>query len=118
MLIHELKTWPVYFHAVRTGLKTFEFRKNDRAYARGDLLHLREFCPCLHCMGAKTLSCIGCGGRGHAGDGPNKDGYTGKELFCRVTYITDSAPGLPPGFVIMAIKRISKKEYAKIKNQA
>lgn len=30
MKTHELKTWPKYFEAVRTGVKTFEIRKDDR----------------------------------------------------------------------------------------
>jgi hypothetical protein len=42
---HELKTWPTYFAAVRSGQKRFEIRKNDREFAVGDVLALREFDP-------------------------------------------------------------------------
>jgi len=45
MNIHELKTWPQYFQAIMEGAKTFEVRKNDRAFAVGDTLHLREWNP-------------------------------------------------------------------------
>lgn len=43
--IHELKTWPVFFTAVKEGRKTFEVRKNDRNFQVGDELLLREFIP-------------------------------------------------------------------------
>lgn len=39
---HVLKTDPEVFEAVRTGAKTFEIRFNDRSFAVGDTLHLRE----------------------------------------------------------------------------
>lgn len=47
-MIHELKTWPIYFTAVKEGRKTFEVRKNDRDYNVGDELLLREFSPKSH----------------------------------------------------------------------
>lgn len=42
---HELKTWPVPFDAVASGLKTWELRLNDRDYQVGDTLHLLRFDP-------------------------------------------------------------------------
>ncbi len=42
---HELKTWPKYFAAVRSGQKRFEIRRNDREFKVGDILVLREFDP-------------------------------------------------------------------------
>jgi hypothetical protein len=42
---HELKIWPQYFEPVAQGLKTFEVRKNDRAYQAGDTVVLREWNP-------------------------------------------------------------------------
>lgn len=45
MTRHELKTWPKYFAAVRSGGKRFEIRRNDREFAVGDILVLREFEP-------------------------------------------------------------------------
>ena len=43
--IHELKTWPMYFRLVETGVKLFDLRKDDRPYTTGDLLLLREYDP-------------------------------------------------------------------------
>lgn len=40
--LHELKTFPEFFEAVRTGLKTAELRSNDRGFMVGDVLRLVE----------------------------------------------------------------------------
>ena len=45
MAVHELKTWPEYFEAIRTGAKRFEIRRDDRGFAVGDELILRLFDP-------------------------------------------------------------------------
>lgn len=42
-MIHELKILPEYFNAVISGEKTFEIRKNDRPFKKGDLLALNEY---------------------------------------------------------------------------
>lgn len=42
---HELKCWPSYFAAIRSGSKSFEIRRNDREFAVGDTIVLREFSP-------------------------------------------------------------------------
>jgi hypothetical protein len=52
---HELKCWPEYFHAIRSGRKKFELRKDDRGFAIGDLLVLREFIPCVACAGTHRV---------------------------------------------------------------
>ncbi len=44
---HDLKTWPEFFVDVDSGQKDFEVRVNDRGYAVGDTLNLREFDPAL-----------------------------------------------------------------------
>ena len=43
MTIHELKIWPQYFDAIASGIKTFEVRKDDRGFAVGDTLVLKEW---------------------------------------------------------------------------
>jgi hypothetical protein len=43
--VHELKCWPVEFSAVRSGVKDFEIRRDDRGFARGDIVVLREYVP-------------------------------------------------------------------------
>lgn len=40
MQTHELKTIDRYFEAVERGEKTFEVRRNDRAFQTGDILKL------------------------------------------------------------------------------
>lgn len=80
--IHELKTWPDYFVHLLDGSKTFEYRRNDRGFKVGDVLHLREWEPLAWESGAPT------NGR-----------YTGRQLRCRVTYVLATSPE----FVIMAL---------------
>lgn len=43
MKIHELKLDTFYFDDVKSGLKTFEIRKNDRDFKVGDVLSLSRF---------------------------------------------------------------------------
>ena len=75
-MIHELKTWPEYFGHLVSGRKTFELRRNDRAYREGDTLHLREYEPV------------------------NRK-YTGREMWRVVTYML--ATDMSGDFVVMAL---------------
>lgn len=59
---HELKTWPEYLGPVVSGLKTFEYRIDDRGFAVGDTLLLREW-------------------------DPSGEEYTGRSVRVRITYI-------------------------------
>ena len=82
MMTHELKTWPEYFESILTGEKTFEIRKNDRDFKRGDILILREWSP-------------------------ETEQYTGRYIHRVVTYILDPKNALNVDFgehVIMSIK--------------
>ena len=45
MTVHDLKCWPEFFEPVWRGEKTAEIRYNDRKYAVGDVLLLREWEP-------------------------------------------------------------------------
>ncbi len=82
-MTHELKTWQPYFHAVLTGAKSFELRKDDRAYTIGDALVLREW-------------------------NPDTSNYTDNWIRVRVTYLVRDAPhfGLMPGYVIIGIEPV------------
>lgn len=80
MKTHDLKIWPVYFDAVASGDKTFEFRRNDRDFQHGDILHLREYDPVT-------------------------EEYTGRDLHVLVTYILTGVFDLQEN-AIMSIKRL------------
>ena len=80
--IHALETWPEYFQAVKSGMKPFEIRENDRDYKIGDILILQEYIP------------------------ETKE-YTGETISVSVTYILDKQPFVPKKFVCMGIKPIN-----------
>lgn len=99
---HELKVVPPYFDALVSGSKTFEVRKNDRAYQRGDVLRLREWHPAPkmghHC------DIEGC-------DAYSVDGAhfsTCREIVIReVTFVYAGDPrfgGLEPGHVVLGLR--------------
>lgn len=52
---HDIKCWPMYFDAIRTGRKTFEVRLNDRNYHEGDTVLLREYDPEQQAFTGRTL---------------------------------------------------------------
>ncbi len=85
--LHTLKIDTEYYNHVISGVKTFEYRYNDRGYAIGDILHLRE-----------TFWL-------QPGSDPQ---YTGRSTQVEVTYILPShkISNCPPGWVIMSIKRL------------
>lgn len=76
--VHTLKTWPRFFRAVVSGEKKFEIRKNDRDFQVNDLLQLLEW-------------------------DPETEKYTGRECIRRVSYLTECATGIEPGYVVMGI---------------
>ncbi len=79
MTTHELKTWPESYQAILDDIKRYEIRKDDRPFAIGDKLHLREWDPSRTC-------------------------YTGRELTTEVTYLTREAFGIPAGIVVMGVR--------------
>jgi ASC-1-like (ASCH) protein len=80
-MIHELKTWPSFWEAVYNGTKTFEVRKNDRDFKKGDTLILQEW------------------------DTENMD-YTSRWLSCKVIYVLHGGNfGIEEGYVVMSIKK-------------
>ena len=74
---HELKVWPEFFDALNDGRKTFEWRKDDRGFAVGDTLYLREWEP--------------------------KDGYTGRYTRRTVSYILRDGFDVTPGYAVLAL---------------
>ncbi len=77
---HDLKSWPETYQATLDGRKTAEFRRDDRHYARGDTLLLREWEP-------------------QVGE------YTGRVLSVTVTDVRRApAWGIPDGYVLMSIR--------------
>ncbi len=42
MTEHKLKTWPAYFDAVARGDKSFEVRRDDRGFQKGDIVLLQR----------------------------------------------------------------------------
>ena len=91
MKIHELKIQLSYFEAVYTGLKSFEFRKDDRDFEVGDLIRFRV-------IGKTTLGA------------PNS--VLSNVLF-KIKYILRDIPelGLPKDYCILGIVRMEMKEY-------
>lgn len=82
-MVHALKTWPIYFEDVKSGKKTFEYRKDDRGgFNVGDILILQEY-------------------------DPEKEMYREGVLIRRVTLVVKDAPGLPKGYCIMGIREFS-----------
>lgn len=83
--VHHLKTWPEPFQAILDGRKTFEYRKDDRGFEKGDLLLLREWVP-------------ECDDQCPAGR------YTGREVRFRVDYMLRGPQfGIPEGYCIISL---------------
>ena len=80
MSVHELKTCPREFNAVVSGVKRFEFRRNDRGYRTGDTLRLCKW-------------------------DPKREEYFREIIEVRVTYVARGpAFGIPNGFCVMSIR--------------
>lgn len=83
---HELKIWPEFFEAIMSGSKTFELRRDDRGFVKGDLLALSEWDPATKEYTGRGTSRIVTYLLGHRADAG-----------CAATF------GLQPGYVIMGI---------------
>jgi hypothetical protein len=79
---HHLKTVGDFFEAVWRGDKVFELRKDDRGFAFGDVLVLREWGP--------------------------QNGYSGRYIKATVTYLLAGQPWLTPQYVAMSIQVYEK----------
>jgi len=103
MTEHQLKTWPAFFDAIRDGEKSFEVRKNDRGFQKGDVLILNKWDP----------SPIGDPAQARMeGWAPGAIGYLDDEpLRMRVTYVL-SGFGIESGYVAMGIVPDKKVQSA------
>lgn len=81
--VHQIRLAKPYFDDVVNGIKTFELRKNDRGYKKGDILEMMEFA-----------------------DGKN----TGRMVKVLVTYILEDYTGIEDGYCIMATKLMEDGE--------
>lgn len=81
MKTHHLKIWPNWFDAIRTGVKSYEIRRDDRGFSVGDLLVLEEYRPGME--------------------------YTGRKLERRIAYISRGEDaesfGLKEGYCVLGI---------------
>jgi hypothetical protein len=85
--VHELKSWPDLFAAVRSGAKTHDLRRgDDRRFAVGDELLLREW-------------------------DPRREAYTGATCRVEVTYVTSADvpcalfdDALDPRYCILSVR--------------
>lgn len=75
--VHQIRIGTTFFEDVCNGVKTFELRKNDRGYTKGDILEMMEF---------------------------TNGKYTGRSVKVHVTYILEDFTGLKEDYCIMAIK--------------
>jgi hypothetical protein len=84
-----MKCWPSHFEAVVKRKKRFEVRINDRDYAEGDLLVLREWDPAPGMF---------------VNDVPKPKGYTGRKATCLITYVLHGGQfGVEQGCVVLSI---------------
>lgn len=98
MQTHKLKTLPPYWDAVRRGEKTFEVRRDDRGFQKGDILELIR-----HAGGYESNIAL----RNDLPDTFGPGGRYDKEtctLRFRITYVlTGGQFGIEPGYVVLGI---------------
>lgn len=86
---HVVKSWSMFYRDIETGERTSDIRENDRRYAVGDTMDLREFDPV-------------------------KNRYTGRSQFVKITYIQTNKSNpcaisqfaLHDDYVVLSIKKI------------
>lgn len=76
---HELKIVQPYYSAVESRKKTFEVRRDDRAFTEGDTVTLREWTP-------------------------EYGNYTGREITREITYVLRDPMYVKTDYVIFGIK--------------
>ncbi|MFJ5670664.1 DUF3850 domain-containing protein [Bacillus safensis] len=79
--VHDLKVIPSFFCAIKSGMKGFEIRRNDRKFQVGDVIMLREY---------------------------NDGHYTGRIVLGKITFVTDFEQ--KEGYVVFNFKRVRVDE--------
>jgi len=85
---HVLNIQAEYFEAIYRGEKTFEVRRDDRGFQKGDFLHLRKL--------------------------NNRDELANNidPLHCKVLWVlTGGQHGIEPGYVVMSIRLLQQTEH-------
>lgn len=77
---HHLKCVQPYFDKVKSGAKTFEFRKNDRDFEQGDIVVLQEY-------------------------DPSTQTYSGQKITGHIGYVLKDFPGIEPGYCVFSFKK-------------
>lgn len=86
--VHDLKVWPEFFLPIVRGEKTCDVRLDDREYAAGDVLRLREY-------------------------DPQTNLYTGRETARRVTHVLRGGSfGIAPEYVVLSMAPFAATEAA------
>ena len=89
-MTHQLKTWPQYWDAVQSGEKTFEVRRDDRGFQKGDILELLRCRKSL--LGGYEVEYAGM---------TTRPAYVVRK---RITYVlTGGQFGIEPGFVVLGL---------------
>lgn len=85
---HNIKVWSEYWESLSSGEKTFEVRRDDRGYQKGDILVLEKYNreECRHERLYSTNAKI--------------------TMRRKITFIlTGGQFGIEPGFVVMGLKK-------------
>lgn len=88
-MTHYLKIHPIYLKHILNESKTFEVRKNDRNFQKGDTLVLQEY---------------------------EDSKYSGREVEVEITYVLEKFEGIKDGYAVLGIK-LDISYQGKIKEQ-
>jgi ParB family chromosome partitioning protein len=94
MKTHYLKIVQPYFKECWDSLKTFEVRKNDRDFQKGDIVYLQEY-------------------------DAEKNTYSGNKLRCTILYVLREFTSLEKGYVVFSfrIDQFIEAAYQEIKDR-
>ncbi len=96
--IHELKTVNRYWDAVAAGSKTFEVRRNDRAFQTGDIIVL-------------TRTTENGNYDTRLQDRSPGGSFEKSQISFRITYLLQGGQfGIEPGFCVLGLGRVDASE--------